>query len=143
MLMILMRFPVWYVDVTKWSTEVDCEIRSHFSVKIPKCKFCVNDFFFCTSCVWNTLPVSWFPIGYDLQKIKFRVNPHLPPWSLVFWCQTFSQFLSLLVTSCILVAFIILFGMKWFKKKQVCTVCCSLQVRLILKMVKFDCMIRA
>ena len=47
-----------------------------FSVTIPKC---YNDVYFFprTARLWNSLPIECFPLAYDLNGCKSRINRHL------------------------------------------------------------------
>ena len=57
-----------------------CSDRLHdFSVTIPRCykDVYVNSFFPCTARLWNSLPIECFPLTYDLNGFKFRINRHL------------------------------------------------------------------
>ena len=57
-----------------------------FSVTIPRCykDVYVNSFFSCTARLYNYLPAECFPLTYDLNGFKSRVN------STIF-IQTFSK----------------------------------------------------
>ena len=50
-----------------------------FSVNIPRWykDVYVNNFFFCTARLWNSLPIECFPLTYDLSGLKSRINRHL------------------------------------------------------------------
>ena len=50
-----------------------------FSVPIPRCyKIAyVNSFFPRTARLWNSLPIECFPLTYDLNGFKSRINRHL------------------------------------------------------------------
>ena len=50
-----------------------------FSVTIPRCykDVYVNSFFPRTPRLWNPLPADCFPLTYDLNDFKSRVNRHL------------------------------------------------------------------
>ena len=50
-----------------------------FSVTIPRCykDVYVNSFFPCTARLWNSLPIECFPLTYDLNGFKSRINRHL------------------------------------------------------------------
>ena len=50
-----------------------------FSVTIPRCykDVYVNSFFPRTAILWNSLPIEYFPLTYDLSGLKFRINRHL------------------------------------------------------------------
>ena len=37
----------------------------------------VNSFFPCTAILWNSLPIECFPLTYDLNVFKSRINKHL------------------------------------------------------------------
>ena len=51
----------------------------NFSVTIPKCykDVYVNSFFPCTAKIWDSLPIEFFPLTYDLSGFKSRINRHL------------------------------------------------------------------
>ena len=54
--------------------------RSHdFSVTNPRCykDFYGNNFFLCTARLWNSLPIKCFPLTYDLNDFKFRINKYI------------------------------------------------------------------
>ena len=60
--------------------DLRCAGESHgYTVALPRCKRCfyASSFFPRTSALWNDLPVSCFPDGYDLLTFKRRVNRHL------------------------------------------------------------------
>ena len=50
-----------------------------FSVTIPRCykDVYVNSFFPHTARLWNSLPIECFPLTYDLNGFKCRINRHL------------------------------------------------------------------
>ena len=50
-----------------------------FSVTIPRCykDFYVHSFFPRTARLWNYLPIEWFPLTYNLNSFKSRINRHL------------------------------------------------------------------
>ena len=50
-----------------------------FSVTIPRCykDVYVNSFFPRTTSLWNSLPIEWFPLTYDLSDFKSRINRYL------------------------------------------------------------------
>ena len=50
-----------------------------FSVTIPRCykDVYVNSFFPCTAKLWNSLPIEYFPLTYDLSGFKSRINRHI------------------------------------------------------------------
>ena len=50
-----------------------------FSVTIPRCykDVYVNSFFPHTARLWNSLPLECFPLTYDLNSFKSRINRHL------------------------------------------------------------------
>ena len=47
-----------------------------FSVTIPRCykDVYVNSFFPCTAGLWNSLPIECFPLTYNLNGCKSRIN---------------------------------------------------------------------
>ena len=49
------------------------------SVTIPRCykDVYVNSFFLCTTRHWNSLPLECFPLTYNLNDFKSRINRHL------------------------------------------------------------------
>ena len=49
-----------------------------FSVTIPRCykDVYVNSFFPCTARLWNSLRIECFPLAYDLNGFKSRINRH-------------------------------------------------------------------
>ena len=64
-----------------FSREVTCySDRLHdFSVTILMCykDFYVNSFFSCTARLWNSLAIEYFPLTYDLNGFKYKINRHL------------------------------------------------------------------
>ena len=50
-----------------------------FSVTIPRCykDVCVSSFFPRTARLWNSLPIEYFPLTYDLRGFKSRINRYL------------------------------------------------------------------
>ena len=50
-----------------------------FSVTIPRCynDVYVNSFFPRTARLWNSLPIECFPLTYNLNVFKSRINRHL------------------------------------------------------------------
>ena len=50
-----------------------------FSVTIPRCykNVYVNSFFPRTARLWNSLPIEYFPLTYDLSGLKSRINRYL------------------------------------------------------------------
>ena len=57
-----------------------CSDRLHdFSVTIPRCGKDVyfNSFFPRTAKLWNSLPIEHFPLTYNLNGFKSRINRHL------------------------------------------------------------------
>ena len=50
-----------------------------FTVTIPRCykSVYVNSFFHHTARCWNSLPIEFFPLTYDLSGFKSRINRHL------------------------------------------------------------------
>ena len=50
-----------------------------FSVTIPRCykDVYVISFFPCKARLWNSLPIECFPLTYNLNGFKFRINRHL------------------------------------------------------------------
>ena len=59
---------IWYSD---WSHD--------FSATIPNCykDSYVTSFFPCTAKFWNSLSIECFPLTYDLNGCKSRINRHL------------------------------------------------------------------
>ena len=60
------------------STRYSDRLRGFF-VTIPRCHkdVYVNSFFLRTARPWNFLPIEWFPLTYDLNGFKSRINRHL------------------------------------------------------------------
>ena len=69
-----------------------------FSVTIPRCykDVYVNSFFPRTARLWNSLPIEYFPLTYDLNGFKSRINKHLLTvgsfqrdflYALIFWAS--------------------------------------------------------
>ena len=50
-----------------------------FSVTIPRCykDVYVNSSFPCVARLWNSVPIECFPLTYDLNGFKSRINRHL------------------------------------------------------------------
>ena len=50
-----------------------------FSVTIPRCykDAYVHRFFPCIARHWNSMPIECFPLTYDLNGFKYRINRHL------------------------------------------------------------------
>ena len=64
-----------------------------FSVTFPpRCykDFYVNSFFLCTARLWNSLPAECFPLTYNINHFKSRINRNFFPWLL------FIQFSSMI-----------------------------------------------
>ena len=53
--------------------------RLHFSDTTHRCykDIYVNSFFPPTARLWNSLPLVYVPLNYDLNGFKFRINRHL------------------------------------------------------------------
>ena len=65
-----------------WGKSTHYSDRLHdFSVTIPRCykDAYVNSFFPRTAKLWNSLPMEWLPLTYDLRGFKSRINWHLLP----------------------------------------------------------------
>ena len=60
------------------STRYSCRLHE-FSVTISRCHkdVYVNSFLPCTARLWNSLPIECFPLSYDLNGFKSRINRHL------------------------------------------------------------------
>ena len=60
-----------------------------FSVTVPRCYKDVyfNSFFPCTARLWSSLPIECFPLTYDLNGIKSRINRHLLTFSKQVSCM--------------------------------------------------------
>ena len=56
-------------------------------------RYIYNSFFPCTAKLWNSLPIEYFPLTYDLSGFNSRINRHL----LTFLCFFF-------LTPCLVVA---------------------------------------
>ena len=63
--------------VTGWSTRYSD--RFVISVTIPRCykDVYVNSFFPHTAKLWNSLPIEYFPLTYDLSGFKSRISRNL------------------------------------------------------------------
>ena len=63
----------------------------NFSVTIPKCykDVYVNSFFPRTARLWNSLPIEYFPLTYDLSGFNSRINRHLLTVGSFFLCRFF------------------------------------------------------
>ena len=79
------------------------------SVTIPRCYKDVyaNSFFLPTARLWNSLPIECFPLSYDLNGFKPRINRHL--FNCRFFLKRFPVCLNhfvflFLVTPCLVVA---------------------------------------
>ena len=62
-----------------WGTPTQYfDILHDFYFTIPRCykDVCVNSFFPCTSRLWNSLPIEWFHLIYNLNDFKSRINRH-------------------------------------------------------------------
>ena len=55
-----------------------------FSVTFPRCykDFYVNSFILRTATLWNSLPTEFFPLTFDINGYKSRVNRRFFPWIL-------------------------------------------------------------
>ena len=61
-----------------WGRSTHYSGRLHdFSVAIPRCYKDVNSVFLCTARLLSSLPVECFPVTYDLNGLKSRINRHL------------------------------------------------------------------
>ena len=66
-----------------------------FSVTIPRCykDVYVNSFFPCTARLWNSLHIECFPLTYNLNGFKSRINRYLVTadflYALIFLCFFF------------------------------------------------------
>ena len=49
-----------------------------FAVAIPKCDkyFYVSSFFFRIARLWDSLPIECFPLTYDINGFKCKINRH-------------------------------------------------------------------
>ena len=59
---------------------IGCSDRLHdFPVIIPRCykDAYVNSFFPRKARLWNALSIEWFPLTYNLNDFKPRINRHL------------------------------------------------------------------
>ena len=50
-----------------------------FSVTVPRCykDIYVNSFFPRLARLWNSLPIQFFPLTYNLNGVKSRIDKHL------------------------------------------------------------------
>ena len=63
-----------------WGSSTHYSDRLHdISVTIPRCykDVYVNSFLPRTARLWNSLPIECFPLSYDLNGFKSRINRHL------------------------------------------------------------------
>ena len=63
-----------------WGRSPDFSERMHdFSVTAPRCykNVYVNSFFPHRARFWNTQPIECFPLTYDLNGLKSKINRHL------------------------------------------------------------------
>ena len=77
-----------------------------FAATIPRCykDAYINSFFPCTARLWNSLPIECFPLTYDLNGFKSRINknPIKCRFFLKRFCVCFNLFvLLLIVTPCL------------------------------------------
>ena len=77
-----------------------------FSVTIPRCYKDVNSFFPHTGRLWNSLPIEYFSLTFDLNGFKSRINRHLLTVEFLNrFLVCFNPFMLLfLVTPCLVVA---------------------------------------
>ena len=79
-----------------------------FSVTIPRCykDVYVKSFFPRTARLWNSLPIECFPLTYNLNGFKSRINGHLLTvvFSKQIPCMLYFFVLLFLVTPCLVVA---------------------------------------
>ena len=70
-----------------------------FSVTIPRCykDVYINSFFPHTARLWNSLPIECFPLTYDLNGFKSRINRHLLSFICRFFLNKFSVCFNLFV----------------------------------------------
>ena len=63
----------------RWRSTRYSDRLHDFSVTIPTCYKDVydNSFFPRTARLWNSLPMEYFCLTYDLNGFKFRINRHL------------------------------------------------------------------
>ena len=80
-----------------------------FSVTIPRCykDVYVNNFFPHTARLYNSLSIEFFPLTYDLNGFKSRINRHL--LTVRFFLNRFPVYFNLfiliyLVTACLVVS---------------------------------------
>ena len=75
----------------------DCMIFQSPFLDVTRMSY-VNSFFPHTARPWNSLPIECFPLTYDLNGFKFRINRHLLPvgsfktdflYPLIFLCFFF------------------------------------------------------
>ena len=55
---------------------IDCMIFLSPFLDVTRCLF-VGNVFPCTTRLWNSLLISCFPLNYDLNGFKSRINRHL------------------------------------------------------------------
>ena len=96
-------FILWSVFLLRLlCISINSDRLHYFSVTIPRCYMdvYVNSFFPCTAKLWNSLPVECFPLTYNLNGFKSRINRHLLTvgsfwrdflYALIFLCFFFLQ----------------------------------------------------
>ena len=64
---------------SRWRSTHYSDRLHDFSVTIPRCykDVYVNSFFPCTARLWNSLLIECFPLTYNLNGLKSRINRHL------------------------------------------------------------------
>ena len=65
------------LSFSRWRSTRYSDRLHDFSVTIPRCYKDVNSFFPGTARLWNSLPIECFPLTYDLNSFKSRINRHL------------------------------------------------------------------
>ena len=74
-----MQLPVNQSHVKCGSSARYSDRLHDFSVTIPRCykDVYINSFIHCTARPCNSLPIECFPLTYNLNGFKFRINRHL------------------------------------------------------------------
>ena len=106
-----------------WGRSTCYSDRLHdFSVTIPRCykDVCVNSFFPCAARLWNSLFMECFPLAYNLNGFKSRINRHCRFFLKRFPVCFILFVLLFLVTPCLIVCSVLHGVNPNFKKNLNC-----------------------
>ena len=119
--LLLSQLPINHNHVKRGKSTCYSDRPQDFSVTIPRCykDVCVNSFFSHTARLWNSLPIECFPLIYNLNGFKSRINRTFNCRLLLkIFPVCFNLFVLLfLVTSCLAVA--VQPGMEWIPVKKI------------------------